>query len=430
MVRVPNGLCQQRDGVAVSSSGELEAVHAGRLYTREPMAKRVFATVKPEILVWARTSAGFTPESAAKSLKIDAEMLAQWEQEGDKRPSVPQLRSLASLYRRPLAVFYLQEVPLRFQVLSDLRRAILGEERSYSPALTQEIRSAQQRRELARELGNGLGEETKPYQFRLAPVGAEEAGAAIREFLGITVEEILQFGRDPAGRAGFNTWRAAIERSGVLVFQSARIAQGEASGFALAYDSAPVIVVSRKDVPQRRLFSLLHEFAHVALRESGVSDLKLDKAQVAEDPDLELRCNSIASAALMPMTSVLAELDASLAADGVVTNEVIVSVARRFGVSRPALLLRLVSARRLTWDFYFEKVAEYRIEYERERAARQPMPDMKRNIPQESLSDLGRPFIGLVLGNYYQRNLTLSDVAGYLGVRVKHVEALQRRMVG
>ena len=54
---------------------------------------------------------------------------------------------------------------------------------------------------------------------------------------------------------------------------------------------------------------------------------------------------------------------------------------------------------------------------------------MKRNIPQESLSDLGRPFIELVLGNYHQRNITLSDVAGYLGVRVKHVETIERRMV-
>jgi hypothetical protein len=47
-------------------------------------------------------------------------------------------------------------------------------------------------------------------------------------------------------------------------------------------------------------------------------------------------------------------------------------------------------------------------------------------MAQESLSELGPPFVELVLGNYYQRNLTLSDVAGYLGIRVKHVEALAR----
>lgn len=394
------------------------------------MATRVFATVKPEILEWARTSAGFSLESAANGLKIDPEMLAQWEQPGDVRPSIPQLRKLAVLYRRPLAVFYLQEVPLRFQVLSDLRQATPGEERNYSPALTLEIRSAHQRRVLAQELGNELGEQTKPYPFRLGVVDTEEAGVAIREFLGVGVAQILQFSGDATGRLGFNTWRTAIERTGVLVFQSARVSKAEASGFALAYDSAPVIVVNRKDVPQRRLFSLLHEFAHVAVRQSGVSDLRIDRDQVAQHPDIELRCNSIASAALMPMAAVIAELDAVLAKGQPFTDEIIVRVSRRFGVSRPALLLRLISARRTTWDFYFEKVAEYKAEYEREQAMRPPAPKMKRNIPQESLSDLGRPFIGLVLGNYHQRNLTLSDVAGYLGVRVKHVEALERRTVG
>ena len=392
------------------------------------MAKRVFATVKPEILVWARTSAGFALDAAAKSLKVDPEVLAAWEQ-GHAPPSLPQLRSLATLYKRPLAVFYLQEVPLRFQVLGDLRRPIPGEDRSYSPSLTQEIRAVHQRRELARELSEELGETIEPYPFRLAEIGAEEAGDAIRRFLGIDVGQIRQFGSDPTGRAGFNTWRAAIEQSGVLVFQSARVSQAEASGFALAYDSSPAIVINRKDSPQRRLFSLLHEFAHVALRESGVSDMKLGSAQV-ERPDIELRCNSIASAALMPRDAVLAEFDEALGATGVVSDEVIVSVARRFGVSRPALLVRLVDTRRLTWKFYFEKVAEYNAEYEREKAARPPAQEMKRNMAQESLSDLGRPFVGLVLGNYHQRNLTLSDVAGYLGIRVKHVEALQRRMVG
>lgn len=392
------------------------------------MTKRIFATVKPEILVWARTSAGFTIEAAASALKVEAGVLVKWEG-GEEPPSVPQLRNLAGLYKRPLAVFYLQEVPLRFQVLSDLRRPVAGEDRSYSPALTQEIRSAQQRRELAMELRAELDEPIEPYPFRLVDADPERAGEEIRRFLGVEVEQIRQFGSDVTGRLGFNTWRLALERSGVLVFQSARIPQSEASGFALAYDSLPVVVVNRKDVPQRRLFSLLHEFAHIAIRESGVSDLRLDGTQV-EAPDVELRCNAIASAALMPREAVLAELNAALAGSNDLTDDVIVRVARRFGVSRPALLIRLINQKRATWKFYFEKVAQYQAEYEQEKAARPPARDIKRNMAQESLSDLGRPFVGLVLDNYYQRRLTLSDVAGYLGIRVRHVESLQRRFGG
>lgn len=393
------------------------------------MAKRVFASVKPEILEWARTSAGLTLEAAAAALKIDPGVLAAWEAAGDDRPSVPQLRNMATLYKRPLAAFYLQEVPLRFQVLSDLRRAVAGEDRTYSPVLTHEIRVAQQRRELALELRDELEEPVEPFPFRLDGETAEQAGESIRRFLGLEAAQLAGFGADVTGRLGFNTWRMALERVGVLVFQSSRVPQSEASGFALAYDTLPVVVVNRKDVPQRRLFSLMHEFAHVALRESGVSDLKLDAAQ-AMAPDLEMRCNAIASAALMPRAALLAELEAALGGERVLTDEVIERVARRFGVSRPALLIRLIGQRRATWDFYFEKVAQYAAEYERERAARPPARDMKRNMAQESLSDLGRPFIGLVLGNYYQRRITLSDVAGYLGIRVKHVQTLQQRFAG
>lgn len=393
------------------------------------MVKRIFATVKPEILAWARTSAGFTLEAAANGLKIDVSTLTLWEKEGTEAPSIPQLRALAALYRRPLAAFYLQDVPRRFQVLGDLRRPRQGEDQAYSPALTQEIRSAQQRRVLAQELAADLGDDARPFPFRLASEAPEEAGEAIRQFLRIAPQVILQFGSDPTGRTALNTWRNAIEDAGVLVFQSSRIPQTEASGFAVAYDETPVIVINRKDAPQRRLFSLLHEFAHVALRESGVSDLKIDRQQTTASADIEMRCNAIAAAALMPMESVNRELQAALADEGGLTDQAVARVARRFGVSRPALLLRLVRAGRANWTLYFEKDAQYKAEYESEQANRGPLPEMKRNIPQESLSDLGRPFIGLVLGNYHQRHITLSDVAGYLGVRVKHVETIERRMV-
>ncbi|MEZ5719888.1 MAG: ImmA/IrrE family metallo-endopeptidase, partial [Burkholderiaceae bacterium] len=337
-------------------------------------------------------------------------------------------RDLAALYKRPLAVFYLQDVPVRFQVLSDLRRPIPGEERAFSPALTNEIRIAQQRRELALELRAELEEPVEPFPFRLGDGDVEQAGEAIRQFLGVDIDQILRFGSDAAGRLGFNTWRIAIERSGVLVFQSSRVPQKEASGFALAYDQLPVVVVNRKDVPQRRLFSMLHEFAHIGLRQSGVSDLKLDAIQV-EMPDIEMKCNAIASAALMPRDAVRAVL-AAAGGERELTDNVIQQVARRFGVSRPALLVRLVNERYATWDFYFEKIAQYAAEYERELANRRPAKDIKRNVPQESISDLGRSFVGLVLGNYYQRRITLSDVAGYLGIRVKHVEAIQQKMMG
>lgn len=391
------------------------------------MAKRVFASVKPEVLVWARKAAGYSRDTAALALKIAPETVAAWEA-GDGAPSIPQLRALAGVYRRPLAVFYLQEAPRQFQVLTDFRMNA-GAPREYSPELTQEIEQAHNRRELMLELSEDLDEPIPPFEFRLTTEDPEKAGEAIRSFLKVPVESIVRFGGDATGRLGLNTWRAAMERAGLLVFQSSRVASEEASGFALAFDHAPVVVINRKDIPQRRLFSLMHEFAHVGLRESGVSDLE-PRRPPAAGKDVELICNSIAAAALMPFNVLMDTWKDVIGSQGRVTEDVVAQVSRRFGVSRPALLLRLVNARALSWDFYFEAVERFRVDYEQQKATRPPMRDMKRNMAQESLSDLGRPFVGAVLDNYHQRNLTLADVAGYLGIRVKHVQALERRLEG
>ncbi len=114
------------------------------------MATRIKALVKPEILVWARNSAGFNLSEAAAKIDVAEEKLAGWEA-GEDAPSIPQLRSIAAAYKRPLAVFYLQTVPTDFQVLRDLRRLPGSGLRRLSPALMLEVRRAIQRRELALE---------------------------------------------------------------------------------------------------------------------------------------------------------------------------------------------------------------------------------------------------------------------------------------
>ena len=98
-----------------------------------------------------------------------------------------------------------------------------------------------------------------------------------------------------------------IENIGVLVFQITRVDLEEASGFALAEDMLPALAVNRKDFWSRRGFSLLHEFVHVMLRVSGASDLDVDAARPPEDARVEVFCNQVAAAALMPRAEFLAE---------------------------------------------------------------------------------------------------------------------------
>ena len=84
-------------------------------------SKRVHAAVKPTLLVWARESAGLEIDEAARKLQVKPERLASWET-GERRPTINQLRHLARVYRRPIAVFFLSKPPKKFKAMHDFRR--------------------------------------------------------------------------------------------------------------------------------------------------------------------------------------------------------------------------------------------------------------------------------------------------------------------
>src|ERR1043165_3827658 len=119
------------------------------------MAERVTALVNPALITWARETGGFSVAEAAKKLDVDEAQLVAWENpNAEDAPSIPQLRKIAGVFKRPLAVFYLSEVPKKVDVMRDLRRLPGTGARRYSPALQLEIRAATERRQLALDLAS------------------------------------------------------------------------------------------------------------------------------------------------------------------------------------------------------------------------------------------------------------------------------------
>ena len=176
------------------------------------MAARVKSTINSALVTWAWETAGFTAAEAAKRLKVDEARLAAWEDPANEdAPSIPQLRKLATLFKRPLAVFYLNVAPPRFAVVRDLRRLPGTGARSYSPAVQHEIRTANERRELALELAADLEQEVLGFSLSATEEeDPETVGERIRTALGINKDLQLRW-RDKDGRAGFNGWRNRIE---------------------------------------------------------------------------------------------------------------------------------------------------------------------------------------------------------------------------
>lgn len=391
------------------------------------MARTVKALINPELLVWARKTARIDLARAAKTANISVATLERWEA-GEDYPSVAKLRQLAKLYKRPLAVFYLPEKPLDFSPLKDFRR-LPGEVAGVlSPALAMQITAAEERRDLALELYTELGEEPPALELR-ATMGenVDDVGARIRNWLGISLAAQHAWRDD---RIGYNAWRQRIEELGVLVFQLTKVGVKEARGFVIAKRPLPAVAVNGRDAYSARSFSLIHELTHVLLSESSISDFSeatADESRPADAARIEVFCNAVAAATLLPREAILNHALVRDHSGATWSNENLQELARAFAVSEEALLRRLLTLGKASSAFYKEK----RKAYEALAAELAGSKRKGRATPsQKALGQLGSGYARLILQAYYRQRLTLADVSAYLNVKLPWVSKIESATYG
>jgi Zn-dependent peptidase ImmA (M78 family) len=389
------------------------------------MAGRVEALVKPELLIWARQKAGLDLHEAAKKVAIRPERLQSWEA-GETRPTVKQLRKLGHVYKRPLAIFYLADPPLDFDAMRDYRRlpghiAGLG-----STSLRLAIRQAQQRREIAIDLQEDL--ELEPLVFDVEASLADDppdVATRIRNLFGITYQDQTSWGSD---YEALNQWREAFETTGILVFQATAVDVGEMRGFSISQRPLPTVVVNIKDAPRGRIFTMLHELTHILLHQGGLCDLEEEGLRPPEEQRVEIFCNRVAGETLVPTQWLLNEpLVQQKAEHAAWSNEELNQLASRYRVSWEVILRRLLMLGRTTLELYREKREEFHREWQEQTRQQKSGFAPPHRI---AISTAGPHFVRLVLNSYYQERITASDLAEYLGVRLKHLERIEREVFG
>src|SRR5216684_3626806 len=146
--------------------------------------------IQPQILTWARETAGLSLEHAAQAIGLKeargqkgSERLAALEA-GTDEPPRPLLLKMAQAYRRPLLVFYLNEPPKTGDRGQDFR-TLPGSER-YNPGLDALIRDIKGRQRLIRSMLEDT--ESEPLGF----IGSVTTDIAVRT-LAPRIAEHLQF---------------------------------------------------------------------------------------------------------------------------------------------------------------------------------------------------------------------------------------------
>lgn len=310
----------------------------------------VHVDVAPTILEWAVERAGWDEETAERRFP----QLTEW-RAGTRRPTVKQLEHFAKATHAPFGQLFLSAPPEEPLPVPDMRTLRGTGITRPSADLLDTIYQCQTRQGWFRDYALENGMEPVAY-VGTATTGDDPAAIAqrMREVLGV----------DPRTEPPAPSWRAAfrllsdrIEASGTLVMVNGVVGSNthralrpeEFRGFTLADDLAPVVFVNGADSKSAQIFTLLHEFAHVWLGGSALSDVL--PGEDGGHPE-ERWCNAVAAEALMPLESVRSEFRGDLSDEG------LDALARRFTVSTLVVLRRLADAELVPWDGYRELYAQ------------------------------------------------------------------------
>lgn len=383
--------------------------------------------IEAAVLVWARESIGLDPRGAAKRISVSEATLAKWE-DGTLYPTVKQLRRAANAYKRPVSVLLLSEVPTDFTPLRDYRRPPDAPEKS-SPQLLAEVRRAQIQRQVVLELAELLPEvEDGPEVPSARLVEPPEAPALrLRDALGVSHRQQWRF---RSADEALRVWIQAVESLGVLVMQTDRVDRSEVKGFSIGERPRPLVALNGSDWPRQRVFTLMHELVHVALRMGGICDMREADAEEDRTPNevIEHFCNAVAAAILMPGVMVMRDRKVVTAnPDTEWDLEELMRLAGAFEVSTESYLLRLVSLHKASWSTYWELKPEIDAAYQaadearRQRQAAEPGPPI---YYQVKARNLGREYVREVLEAYGSRVISPVDVADFLDIKYNQLGKL------
>ncbi len=382
--------------------------------------KSVRPSINPLVLRWARERAHYEPEEVGDRLNVSLERYQDWES-GAQKPTLIQLRGISDILRRSISTFYLNEPPDEPEPLKELRRLPEAASEPESAELALQVHEIVGRRQLALNLYRALDEEPPRPGISVAlSSDPETAGQKIRANLGVDISQQSEW---RGQYVALREWRAVLERSGVLVFHMPKISLSEMRGLTLSRTPLPVIGINSRDAPHGRIFTLLHEFCHVLLKDSVLHSTGRHLYEVGSGSRREEFCNAVASAVLVPkedLSSQVRSLGKGPAAEW--ADREVDSLVRRYQVSKAMMVRRLY-----TLGFIEPRCYEaLRDGYDRYRWS-----GSKWGNPYATrVSHFGTLLPSLAFRAYYTEKITTSELSSIFRIKVKYLGKLEFTISG
>lgn len=289
----------------------------------------VEVTIHPEVLHWALSRSELSPQELEKQFP----KLAAWKS-GTSKPTLSQARKLAKATHLPLGRLLLDEPTPEEFTIPDFRTIRNQKVSVVGANLREVIQTAEQRLSWYTEYAAEAGIEP-PAILGIVPTSftPDQAAEAIRKELGWDPTGY------PKGQDKVADLVNRMEDCGLLVMRNSivgnatnrRLDVHEFRGFTLRNQAFALVFLNTSDSKTAQLFSLAHELGHVAQATPGLS------GDQGNENAVEQWCNKFAAALLLPEV-IIRQL--SFTADHL--EQQLADTAPQFGVSREALLWRLV----------------------------------------------------------------------------------------
>jgi Zn-dependent peptidase ImmA (M78 family)/DNA-binding XRE family transcriptional regulator len=372
------------------------------------------ALVNPSLLTWSRERAGLSTEQVAKKLPVKPDRVQEWES-GETKPTFLQAQKWASLAHIPFGFLFLQQPPVEQLPLPDLRTVGGIAPQRPSLELLDTVRDSIRKQDWYLEYLQH--QEHQPLAF----VGRFNSRSQVAE----VVDDIRQtLGVNPdAARLDYDKYSRALieaaEVAGILVMRSGialgnthrKLEVSEFRGFAISNAYVPVVFINSSDAPAARLFTLLHELAHIWIGSSGVSD-----GNTANGRDEERFCNAVAGEFLAPEAQFRAQWNADVS-----WEDNLAPLATRFHISKLAIGRRALD---LSYISQAQYSAYYRMILKAFQDGKGGAGDYYRNATAKNSPRLSKA----VLTEAMSGRMLLRDAGHLLGVQPAKLGTLASRI--
>lgn len=373
------------------------------------MKENTTIPVNHEVLIWAREAIALNRSNASEKTGIPTKRLTQLE-EGEKNPTLDELKELSKVYKRTVATLLLANPPQEKPLPKDRRTIDSKKIGKYHEKTIMAIRKA-------RALAVSLVDLKK------------DAGIAIPRFrhnaslkdkptiIAVKLQKELNLSEVRALENTNHVLEAYIEKIeslGIAVFQLS-LTQDGLRGFSIVDEVVPIIGIKRGgEQATAKIFTLFHELGHIILNAGGLCDL-------SENSNLQIEkwCNAFAAEILIP-TAELLQMDMvkerSARGEKIWSKKDLVELANHFHVGPLSILRSLLENGLTTSEYYKDRHSAWN----KPSFGRAKHPE-GRNIAKETIKEKGRTYVSLAFTAFDQNKIDLKDLSDYLGVKLSYI---------